>query len=74
MLTVCFSAVLVTLGVTVGLGLPLWAAHLEERSRAQRAHNLEMARQREIIADYEATIDAYRQLVQNDPELSLTSR
>jgi hypothetical protein len=74
MLTVCLSAVLVTLGVTVGLGVPLLAAHLEHRSRSQRAHNLELARQRAIIADYEATIDAYRQFVQQDPELSLTAR
>jgi hypothetical protein len=74
MLTVCFSVVLVALGVAVGLGLPLWAAHLDERSRTQRAHELEVTRQREIIADYEATIDAYRQFVKNDPELSLTSR
>jgi hypothetical protein len=74
MLSVGFSVVLITLGVTVGLGLPLVAAHREERSRAQRAHALEMARQRAIIADYEATIDAYRQYVKNDPELALTSR
>jgi hypothetical protein len=74
MLTVCFSALLIILGVTVGLGVPLLAAHLEQRSRIQRAHHLELARQRAIIADYEATIDAYRQFVQHDPELSLTSR
>lgn len=74
MLIVCFSVLLVTLGVTVGLGLPLVAAHLEERSRTQRAHALELARQRAIDADYEATIDAYRQYVQKDPELWLTSR
>jgi hypothetical protein len=74
MLTVCFSALLVTLGVTVGLGVPLLLVRREERSRTQRAHNLELARQRAIIADYEATIDAYRQFVQQDPELSLTSR
>jgi hypothetical protein len=74
MFTVSFSAVLVTLGVTVGLGVPLLAAHLEQRSRTQRAHHLELARHRAIIADYEATIDAYRQFVQHDPELSLTSR
>ncbi len=74
MLTVCFSALLVTLGVTVGLGVPLLAVHLEQRSRTQRAHHLQLARQRAIIADYEATIDAYRQIVQHDPELALSSR
>jgi hypothetical protein len=74
MITVSFSVLLVTLGVTVGLGVPLLAAHLERRSRTQRAHDLELARQRAIIADYEATIDAYRQFVQHDPELSLTTR
>jgi len=74
MLTVCFSALLVTLGVAVGLGVPLFVAHLDDRSRTQRAHDLELARQRAVIADYEATIDAYRQFVQQDPELSLTSR
>jgi hypothetical protein len=74
MISVSFSVLLVTLGVTVGLGVPLLAAHLEQRSRTQRAYDLELARQRAIIADYEATIDAYRQFVQHDPELSLTSR
>lgn len=74
MLIVCFSALLVSLGVAVGIGVPLLGAHLEQRSRTQRAHALELARQRAIIADYEATIDAYRQYVQQDPELSLTSR
>ncbi|MGA7835132.1 MAG: hypothetical protein WCA31_07980 [Acidimicrobiales bacterium] len=74
MLTVGFSVLLVTLGVSAGLGLPLVALHFEQRSRTQRAHELELARQRAIIADYEATIDAYRQFVQQDPELSLTSR
>jgi hypothetical protein len=48
--------------------------HHERRSRSQRAHALELARQRAIIADYEATIDAYRQYVQQDPDLSVTLR
>ncbi len=74
MLTVGLPALLVTLGVTVGLGLALATAHFEHRSRTQRAHDLELARQRTLIADYEATIDAYRQFVQQDPELFLTLR
>ena len=70
MLTVGVSVLL----VTVGLGLPLVALHFEQRSRTQRAYALELDRQRAIIADYEATINAYRRFVQQDPELSLTSR
>jgi uncharacterized membrane protein len=74
MFTVRFSALLATLGVTVGLGLSLLASYRERRARSQRASAFELARQRTIIADYEATIDAYRQYVQQDPELALTSR
>jgi hypothetical protein len=74
MLTVGSSVLLVTLGVSVGLGLPLVALYFEQRLRTQHAYALELTRQRAIIADYEATIDAYRQFVQQDSELSLTSR
>ena len=75
MLTVCFSALLVTLGVTVGLGVPLSCGALRATfAHPNATHHLELDRQRAIIADYEATIDAYRQFVQHDPELSLTSR
>lgn len=74
MLTVCFSVLLVCLSVTVGFGLPLIGAHLEMRNRREMVYANELLRQRELIADYEATIDAYRQYAQNDPELSGASR
>ena len=74
MLTVSFSVAVVCLGVITAVCLPRLGRHLKDRRQLKRAHEAELLRQREIIADYEATIDAYRQFVQSDPELSLTAR
>lgn len=74
MLTVGLSLLLVDLGVSVGLGLPLIGAHRAMEDRRELALAEELHRQREVIADYEATIHAYRLYAQNDPELSEASR
>ncbi|MFY9783375.1 MAG: hypothetical protein WAK12_07565 [Acidimicrobiales bacterium] len=74
MLTVGISVALVCLGVTAAVSLPLLGRHLDERQQREREQEAELLRQREVIADYEATIHAYRAFVQSDPELSLTSR
>jgi type II secretory pathway pseudopilin PulG len=74
MLTVSFSVALVCLGVTAAVGLPLLGRHLVDRQQREREQEAELLRQREVIADYEATIHAYRQFVKSDPELSLTAR
>jgi hypothetical protein len=70
MLTVYFSAVVVGLGVTVALGVPIIEARRESRDRREQALRAELARQRAIIADYETTIEAYRVYAQSDPELA----
>ena len=64
--------VLLVIGVVLGVGLPLVrrAERLRQRERADAA---EHRRQRQMIADYEATITAYRRFVQDDPELSATA-
>jgi len=74
MLTVYFSVLVVGLGVTVAVGLPLIGVRHEMRERREEALSEELLRQRKIIADYEATIDAYRLYAQSDPELSGASR
>jgi len=74
MLTVCFSVLLVCLGVGIGFGLPLFSVRRERRQGARRGYASERLRHDAIVADYEATIEAYRRFVKDDPELSMTSR
>ncbi len=73
MLTVYFSVLVVGLGVSVALGLPFLQTRRDMRERREAALNAELSRQAEIIADYEATIDAYRLYAQSDPELAGSS-
>ena len=73
MLTVS-SVAAICLGVTAAVSLPLLGRRLRDRRQQARDQEAELLRQRGIIADYEATIYAYRQFVKSDPELSLTSR
>jgi hypothetical protein len=68
------SVAAICVGVVAAVSLPLFGRHLSDRRQRARAQEAELLRQREIIADYEATIYAYRQFVQSDPELSLTAR
>jgi hypothetical protein len=52
-----------------------WSSRSLRRARQQEHERVtELLRHREVIADYEATILAYRQFVRDDPELTLTSR
>lgn len=60
MLSNLLSALIVTLGVAVGVGVPLLAAHLETMNSRQREHDEALASQREVLLDYEAELDAYR--------------
>ncbi len=71
MLSVGFTVVVVGVGVGLVVGLSTRSVR-----RAQQEHDrvTELLRHREVIADYEATIRAYRQFVHDDPELTLTSR
>ena len=73
MLTVYLSVLVVGLGVSVALGLPFLQTRRHMRERREAALNAELSRQAEIIADYEATIDAYRLYAQSDPELAESS-
>lgn len=49
------------------------SVNLEQARQRERVLLAELERQRALIADYEATIKAYRQFVKNDPELALTA-
>jgi hypothetical protein len=73
MLSVYFAVLLISCGVALGLGLPWLSVHLERARQREREQVAELVRQRALIADYEATIQAYRQFVQDDPELALTA-
>jgi hypothetical protein len=74
MLNVGVTVVLVEVGVAVGFALAWFSVHRGRRHDRDSGLAIELLRQREVIADYEATIHAYRQFVHDDPELSLTSR
>jgi hypothetical protein len=74
MFSVYFSVLLVSCGLAFGLGLPWLSVHLERARQRERDDVAELYRQRALIADYEATIKAYREFVQSDPELALTAR
>lgn len=74
MLTVCLSVLLVGVGVGIGFGLPLLAVRRGERRDSERGYAAERLRHQAMVADYEATIAAYRRYVKDDPELSMTSR
>ena len=73
MLTVYFSVVVVGLGAAVAIGVPLLETRRQARDLREQALSAELSRQRAIIADYEATIEAYRLYAQNDPELAGSS-
>jgi len=66
------TVLLVCFGVAVGVGLPL-AVRADRGRQRDRANVAEHRRKGQMIADYEATIDAYRRFVRDDPELSATA-
>jgi hypothetical protein len=63
-----FGALLVILAVCVGVGLPLLAVHFQQREVHERELAAEIDYQREVVADYEATVDTYREVTQLEPE------
>jgi hypothetical protein len=63
-----FGALLVILAVCVGVGLPLLAVHFQQRGVHERDLAAEIDHQREVVADYEATVDTYREVTQLEPE------
>jgi hypothetical protein len=63
-----FGAFLVILAVCVGVGLPLLAVHFQQREVHERGLAAEIDHQREVVADYEATVDTYREVTQLEPE------
>ena len=72
MLSVGFTVVVVGVGVGLLVGLSTRSVRRAQQQEHDRV--TELLRHREVIADYEATIRAYRQFVHDDPELTLTSR
>jgi hypothetical protein len=62
-----FGAFLVILAVCVGVGLPLLAVHFQQREIHERDLAAEIDHQREVVADYEATVDTYREVTQLEP-------
>ena len=63
-----FGAFLVILAVCVGVGLPLLAVHFQQREVHERELAAEIDHQRDVVADYEATVDTYREITQLEPE------
>jgi len=63
-----FGAFLVILAVCVGVGLPLLAVHFQQREVHERELTAEIDHQRDVVADYEATVDTYREVTQLEPE------
>ena len=68
MIEASFGAFLVILAVCVGVGLPLLAVHFQQREVHERQLADEIDHQRDVVADYEATVDTYRVVTQLDPE------
>jgi hypothetical protein len=74
MSTIGVTVVLAAVGAGLGVVVPRLSLQRSRARARERELTTELRRHREIIADYEATIRAYRQFVHDDPELALTSR
>jgi predicted LPLAT superfamily acyltransferase len=74
MFSVFIIATLITLSVAFAVLVPCIAVHFELVRKHERRHEEELLRQLEIIVDQDATIDAYRQFAQQDPELAWSIR
>jgi uncharacterized membrane-anchored protein YhcB (DUF1043 family) len=68
MFAASFGALLIIIAVCVGVGLPLLAVHFQQREVHERQLKDEIDRKQEVVADYEATVDAYREVTQLEPE------
>ena len=67
------TSTIVALSVALAIGLTLIGLHFELMRRSEQRHAEELLRHQAVIADYEATINAYRQFVQSDPELQMAA-
>jgi Na+/H+ antiporter NhaB len=63
-----FGALLVIVAVCVGVGMPLLAVHFQQREVHERELAAEIDHHRDVVADYEATVDTYRAVTQLEPE------
>jgi hypothetical protein len=68
MFAASFGALLVIIALCVGVGLPLLAVHFQQREVHERQLADEINHQRGVVADYEATVDTYREVTQLEPE------
>ena len=66
MLAIAFSLPIIALALAVGVFVPWLGLHLELMHRVERRNAAELAERARVIADQQATIDAYRQLVTAD--------
>jgi hypothetical protein len=62
MLVAAFGALLASIGVGVAVGAPLIGIQLERQAQLRREHEAALVVQREVIADNELTIAAYREV------------
>jgi hypothetical protein len=68
MFAATFGALLIILAVCVGVGMPLLAVHFQQREVHERQLVAEVEHQRDVVADYETTVDTYREVTQLEPE------
>lgn len=68
MFAVTQVALLVVIELCVGVGLALAAVRWQQQSAHQRHLPAEIDHHRDVVADYEATVDTYRVVSQLEPE------
>ncbi len=68
MFAASFGALLIILAVCVGVGLPLLAVHFQQREVHERQLKEEIDHKEEVVADFEETVNAYRDVTQLEPE------
>jgi hypothetical protein len=73
-ISLLLTSTVVAISVALGIGMTLLSLHFELMRRSEQRHAEELLHQQAIITDHETTINAYRQFVQSDPELALTSK
>jgi len=74
MFAVTQVALLVVIELCVVLGLSLAAVRWHRRSVHQRHLPVEIDHHRDVVADYEATVDTYRVVPQLEPEVLRPNR
>lgn len=69
---VIYTLPLIILSVAIGVVVPWLGIRFELSYRAERKLARQLAEQSRLTAEREITIDAYRQLVADDPNFALT--